>query len=165
VEAELAVSPWRSLQLSAAGTYLDKKINSLDVSLPATLPPSLLNPGGISSFVFYGAPDWSFNLGADYTWPLGDVGDVRLSAKYFQISRVVYGSVNAPGYERTDFRATWQNILKSRLDVSAFVTNAFDKVGVISAGSSTVGLGASSVIYNEPRIWGMQLHYSFGGGQ
>jgi iron complex outermembrane receptor protein len=162
VEADVLIAPFSGLELTAAGTYLDKKIDSVNIVLPPTLPASAVSKAGLASFAFIGSPDSSYNLGVNYTLPLADLGDLRFSAKYFRISKVQYGSVHADSYDKADFRVDWQDLLHSGLDVGAFVTNAFDQAGAIAPASSSEGIGANSALYNEPRIWGVQLRYQFG---
>jgi outer membrane protein OmpA-like peptidoglycan-associated protein len=66
-------------------------------------------------------------------------------------------------YSLLDFRADWNGIAGLPVDLSFFVTNATDtvyKVGVLDLFTS---LGYDDALYNEPRMFGAQLKYHFGG--
>lgn len=165
VEVELVVQLMAGLQLSFAGSYLDKE---LDLSIE--LPPSwqaypFLQPAqkDVESFVFLAAPDWSYTVGVDYTLPLdSDLGEVVLSANYFRISDINYGAnVDAPSYETTDLRVDWFKLMSSDFDAAIYVSNVFDKEAILGPSSSSPGIGIHSAIYNEPRMWGASLRYSF----
>jgi iron complex outermembrane recepter protein len=155
VEGEVVFSPLTGLEISASGAYLDKKIDELVGGLT-------VDEDAVDSFTFLGSPDYSYNFGVSYTWPLAAAGEVRLSGKYFRISEVTFGTVEAPSWERADFRVDWNDVAGTGVDAGVFVTNAFDEEAVIAPASSTEFLGVNSVLYAEPRIYGVQLRYQFG---
>ena len=157
VEAELTVSPTENLQFSVSGAYLDKKLENYNEGLSSTG----LNEQQVKNYVFLASPRFSYNVGIDYTWPMNELGDLVFQYKYFRISEIIYGSILADAYEESDFRLAWKNIGQSGVDVAAFMTNAFDEVGVAAPAGST-NIGINSVIYNEPRLWGVQVQYKFG---
>jgi iron complex outermembrane receptor protein len=164
VEAELIVRPVKSLELSLSGTRIGKKLDSLSIVLPPTLPASAIASSGIAASAFYGAPDYSYAAGARYALPLpGDSGDVSFSVHYFGSSRVTYNSVIAPGARKLDLRIDWSDIMRSHFDVAVFATNVTNAAYPIAGALTAIGLGASSAIYNEPRMVGAQLRYKFGG--
>ena len=155
IETEVAIIPIDELELSASGAYLQRDLDSLTPGLP-------VSEAAVKSFVFLASPRYSYTLGATYTLPLAELGDIRFNGKFFRISDIQYGTVDAPAYNRTDLRADWLNIAHSNLDIGAFITNLFDKAAIVAPSSSSEGLGANSVIYNEPRMYGVQLRYQFG---
>lgn len=163
IEAELQLVPFDALQLSFGGAVLDKKIDDLTVQLPSTLAGVVPTKEGIGALAFMGAPKYSYNAAAQYTLPIpSTAGEVTASVRYFRISEVDYGSVEAPVGDKLDFRIDWNNVMSSDFDVSAFVTNAQDRTYPIASASSNEGLNINSAIYNEPRIYGAQLRYRFG---
>src|SRR5690606_42149200 len=102
-----------------------------------------------------------YNCGISYTQAMAGLGKMVFSDKYYKSSEVRYGSVLASPYEKSDVRISWNNIAETGVDVSAFVNNAFDVVGVVAPAGSTE-IGINSVIYNEPRMWGVTAQYKFG---
>jgi iron complex outermembrane receptor protein len=155
VEVEVSLSPVEHLELSASGAYLDNQIDSVSSAFP-------VSEEAIKSFVFLASPRYSYNVGATYTLPLANLGDVRLGAKYFRISDVQYGTVLSHAYERTDVRADLLNIAGSGVDIGVFMNNVFDKAAVVAPASSGDGIGANSGLYNEPRMYGVEARYKFG---
>src|SRR5262249_7383690 len=58
----------------------------------------------------------------------------------------------------------WTNVWNSPIDASFFVTNLTDtvyRVGGLSVYPTTLGFDAA--VYNPPRMFGVQLRYTFGG--
>jgi len=161
VEADFALKPVEGLELNASGTVIDKKIVSVGVALPSTLPP--FTETELASFAFLGSPKYSLNAGATYTsHVLGERGDLVFSATYFKLSSVQFGSVMAPAYDRVDLHLDWNHVMGSGVDASIFATNVGNKVTVRGPNQDSVGLGLTTVFYNEPRIIGVRLHYAFG---
>jgi len=156
VETDLTVEPVENLQVNFGGAYLDKKIDEFDI--PAGFP---LSEEAITNFAFLASPRYSYNAGVAYTLPMSGLGEMVFSYRYYKISEVRYGSVLASPYEKSDVRVSWNNIADTGVDVSAFVNNAFDVVGVVAPAGSTE-IGINSVIYNEPRMWGVTAQYKFG---
>src|SRR5690606_22846805 len=109
------------------------------------------------------APDWSYSIGLDYTLPLSsDIGEITLSSRYFHMSDIHYGgNIFADDYELVDFRADWLGVMGTRFDAAVFVSNAFDKEAIVAPSSSSAALGVNSAIFNDPRMVGASLRYSF----
>ncbi|MEO0030244.1 MAG: hypothetical protein RIS94_2 [Pseudomonadota bacterium] len=78
------------------------------------------------------------------------------------------GTLNEPGVLLPSFgllNATldWKGIGGSPVDVSLFATNITKKNYIISNTGTFQTIGAQSVMYGEPRMFGIRLKYSFGG--
>lgn len=155
VEAELTVSPLNNLELTAAGAYLDKQIDKYN--LPTGFP---LTEGQVESYAFLAAPRYSYNFSAEYIHPLGALGDLTFTWRYFRISDVQYGSVEANAYDRQDLRLAWSNVAQTELELAAFVHNLEDTAGVAGPTGST-GIGINAVSYIAPRMYGVQARYQF----
>ena len=66
-------------------------------------------------------------------------------------------------YSVYDMRVDWQNVWSSPVDASFFVTNLTDtvyRVGGLAVYPSV--LGFDTAVYNPPRMFGVQLRYTFG---
>lgn len=165
IEVDLIAQLTNSLEVSVGGSYMDK-----DLDTKLTLPPSmqpfadqLATPEDIRAFVFLASPDWSYNASATYTLPLDEsIGEVALTARYFAMSEVHYGgNIYADDYGTIDLRADWFGLMGSSFDAAFYVTNASDEEVIIAPSSSGSNIGINSGIYNEPRMWGASVRYSF----
>lgn len=77
------------------------------------------------------------------------------------------GTINEPGVLLPSFgllNATldWKNVAGSPVDVSLFATNITKKKYIISNTGTFQSIGAQSVMYGEPRMFGIRVRYSFG---
>jgi len=163
IETDLTLVPVRNLELSFGGAWLRKTIDTVNVVLPSTLVGTTPTKEGIASLAFFASPNYSVNGGARYTLPLADtIGKVSASVRYFRISKVDYGSVHAPVGDKLDLRLDWRYVMASNVDLGLFVTNAQNRTYPITSASSNEGLSINSAIYNEPRMYGVQMRYSFG---
>jgi iron complex outermembrane receptor protein len=165
IELDLVVQLTSNLELSLNGAYMDKELDA-QVILPTTVEPFrelVASQKDVESFVFLAAPDWSYNASATYTLPLdSDYGEVAVTARYFEISEVDYGgNLLADGYDITDIRIDWYGVLGTAFDVAAYVTNVTDEEAFIGPSSSGSTFGINSGIFNEPRMWGASVRYSF----
>ncbi|KJS05103.1 MAG: hypothetical protein VR73_13010 [Gammaproteobacteria bacterium BRH_c0] len=162
IEVDLVVQLMAGLELSVAGTSMEKDFKT-SFDLPVGFPPNVAADDEIEAFLFLAAPDWSYSVGLDYTLPLSaDIGEITLSSRYFHMSDIHYGgNIFADAYELVDFRADWFGVMGSRFDAAVFVSNAFDKEAIVAPSSSSAALGVNSAIFNDPRMVGASLRYSF----
>jgi iron complex outermembrane receptor protein len=77
------------------------------------------------------------------------------------------GTINEPGvllpsYGLLNATLDWKNVAGSPVDVSLFATNITKKKYIISNTGTFQSIGAQSVMYGEPRMFGIRLKYSFG---
>lgn len=166
VEIDLTVAITEALEVSFNGSYIDKELTP-EINLPSNwsgLPPGVIGTvEDIEAFVFLSAPDWSYNIGVEYTLPLDvQLGEVILSSNYFKISEIHYGgTIHADEYSTVDIRADWFGVLETDFDVAVYVTNLTDEEAIQGPSSSSASFGFSSAIYNDPRMWGASIRYSF----
>lgn len=164
-EMELVVRPTENLELSVIATYLDKELDKLTLT-PDQLP-SNLNPGAataevIEQTIFLGSPDYSYTIGARYRLPLdSQLGDIELSGRYHTMSEVTHVAIEAPGYELVDVRIDWMQMFGSNFNSAIFVNNVTDEEALIASASSGGGLGFLSGAFTAPRMYGVNLRYSF----
>ena len=71
---------------------------------------------------------------------------------------------NLDGYTRVDLRADWRNIYESHVSAAAYVKNVFDREYVIGTNNQlNAATGTVTDLYGEPRFFGIELRYDFGG--
>lgn len=108
------------------------------------------------------------NIGAQYTVPLaGDNGEVMFSGNWSYSSHYSLSVFKDPigeenGYDQLDLSVEWQNVMGSDVTVAAFVNNVTKELYKIGGVPIMSVLGTTSLIYNEPRTWGLRLSYRFG---
>lgn len=119
---------------------------------------------------------------AKYTLPLADdLGDASLqgtlyaqSRRYFSDAALrnieVYGpgvldAVSQKAFKRINVRADWRNIKGSSWSAAAFVNNLTDMNYKLTTVTQLHSLGTGTVIYAEPRTYGVEVRFQFGGGQ
>ena len=78
-------------------------------------------------------------------------------------STIRYDAIIVPPKAVLDLRLDWNSVARSKVDLSVFVSNVTNKVYVAAPGLGTAGAFAfTSGIYNEPRIFGVQMRLRFG---
>lgn len=177
IEAEATLKPSRELTLTAAYAYTEAKYGAyLDYN---RRDPVTNAPGSFTGRIFPFTPKHKLDLGGTYRVPMGDDrGELSFSANYAYKSSIILGlvpfivvnGVNVPDGESVQKRTQtvdanlgWKSVLGTPIDADLFVTNLFNvtyKIGGASLINS--GLGINQRIYNEPRMYGIQLRYRFG---
>ena len=80
--------------------------------------------------------------------------------------RLPSGSVQCgpkDGYGLLSMNLQWQSVAGSNFDLSAFATNLTNETFIISSQGSSYQGGFNSLIYGEPRMYGLSVRYRFGG--
>jgi iron complex outermembrane receptor protein len=116
------------------------------------------------------APTNKFSIDPRYTLPLDPtIGTISISAAFTYQSSIPVSTVGgdplgrqAP-YGLLNLSVDWNDIAERPIDLSFFMTNATDKLYKVGAFSLYNSLGASGAIYGEPRMFGFQARYRFGG--
>lgn len=177
VEAEVTIAPSRAFNVMVAYAYTEAKYGQfLDYARrdPATNAPTL--QGGR---IFPFTPRHKLNVHANLDLPAPEAwGAMSLSANWAHKSSVILGLVpfitlangtnvfdgesrQAPT-DSVDLNFDWKRVMDSPVDLSLYVTNLFDttyKIGGASLINS--GLGINQRIYNEPRMYGASVRFSF----
>jgi iron complex outermembrane receptor protein len=160
-EFESTILPFKDLELTASWTYIHARYDRFFI-------PTV---GDERDLPYPFTPKNKFGFSARYHVPFvpTEAGDVSLQASYVHTGRIQYSTAdiepygNEPGYGLVDLNVDWDNVFGQPIDASFFMSNVTDtvaKVGNVGIYNST---GYVSVIYNEPRMWGFRLKYSFGG--
>jgi iron complex outermembrane receptor protein len=177
-EFDAQLAPGHGLEITFNYAYTKAKYGAfLDYSRrdPITNAPTLQD-GRIFPFT----PRHKGNLGVRYLLPVPDQwGEVSASVNWAFKSKIILGlvpfitlpgNVNVPDGESVqkatdtvDLSVDWKRIGGRAVDASFFVTNLTDEVYKIG-GASLInsGLAVNQRIYNEPRMFGVRLHYAFG---
>ncbi len=115
-------------------------------------------------------PKLQYAVTGTYHLPLDEsLGDVAVSATYswygHQYVSVQLGEIYPiqPSYDQVDIRVDWTNFLSYPVDLGFFMTNALDTTHVVGAFPIYSQLGFTSLVYNEPRMFGFSVKYRFGG--
>jgi iron complex outermembrane receptor protein len=134
------------------------------------------SPGFPKGNVFGQAPEHSLNLGGNYHHDLPAGGAVVASISYAYQSLITFMDSNIdtttglpllhykqPGYGVADAQIGWQSVMNSPVDVTFWVKNLTDSVYALEKEDQTNLLGFTGTVYNDPRTFGVALHYHFGG--
>ncbi|WP_062068142.1 TonB-dependent receptor [Sphingobium baderi] len=160
VEATLTVIPTHNLTLNFGGSYIDQKTRKTTYG---TLAPTIVAGGEDPAKIpFRFAPSFTGNAGVRYEVPLGEEGTLVANADYYHSAKVLYGIYKAPAYDNVNLRLDWNGVAGSRVDVSAFVRNLFNSTWVQTGGTIAAAPGILTLVYNDPRMYGISLRMRFG---
>lgn len=167
VELEADLSFGDRFNLSAFYTYMASSYNKC--------PGGILDPSkcfvdsgvDVTDSLLLNTPKHTFGATATYTQPLG-FANLRAMVTYYTRSKQAYAADNilnfeaiAPGYQVVNARLDLTEIGDTGLSIGAFVDNLFDK-DYVASGLGLGGLiGTNTEIYGEPRMYGINLRYSF----
>ena len=115
-------------------------------------------------------PELKYAVWGSYFMPLSGGSKLEFFTVYNWIDEVYYSPFEddrekADAYDRLDLRATWTS-KEGNWVVSGFVNNVFDEIGVLqvlrNGEDEFFRLSAGTTV---PRIWGLELTYSFSGNR
>jgi Outer membrane receptor proteins, mostly Fe transport len=180
VEVEAMVRPFPGLEIGGNFSYTDAKYTNYQyISASGTLAcNSVVAPGGLADsscldFQYVSPYIWNFHVAADQ--PLGDAGDLSLFVNYSHTSRQYTEAIQLPSQQPGAYlepfgllnvSLDWKNVYGSGFDIGLFGTNLVNKTYRISH-SDVYQPGAllyQASLYGEPRMYGLRLKYTFGGG-
>jgi iron complex outermembrane receptor protein len=176
VEVDAVLVPVKGLEFRGSYAYTDAGFNSyLDYVNrdPATQQPS--RKGG-RPFPF--SPKHKFDVSGRYWLPLDEsLGEVSVGLSWSHKSKVLLalvpfyastGALDPAAFQKStntlDLSVSWTDALKTGLDATFFVTNLTDTTYVVGGAALINSLGTDQAVYNEPRIIGIRLRKTFGGG-
>lgn len=180
-ELEFTLKPSERLEVSGFLAYLHAKYD--EYMSRANLGGGLSAPVDFSDVPYGGNTPpsrWQGGLSASYKMPLENaMGTLRFGGDLTWRGRSMTNNdatiANHPGGARGSFtpqitdpgrallnlRVDWNRFLGNPVDVGLYVTNATDRV-YIEGGSNV--LGATTVHYAAPRMFGIEVSYKFGAG-
>ena len=157
-EFQGSVLPMRNWKLAASYSYNHAKYTEIN---PAAAPSLVGIP-------FAYLPASKASISTSYTLPLdAKTGKVDIAAAYSYQSRFFDAPAVQPldyisGYGLLNVRLEWNEIMRSSLDGSFFMSNVANKVYRVGQYSGYVADGYITSFYGEPRMFGAQLRYRFG---
>jgi iron complex outermembrane recepter protein len=163
-EAEALVALPYGFQLSGFWSYTDAQyLNFIDTF---TTPPS--NLAGQS---FAGTPMNKASVTVTYEFPVHwDHGGLSAQAIVYNQSKMalVDGQIGEPfafasGYTTLNFNVNATGLFGRPIDLSFFLKNATNTTYIIGQGLIIPSIPTATAIYGEPRTYGVELRYSFGG--
>lgn len=112
------------------------------------------------------APSFSGNLGIDYLLPLGDMGELRTHLNYAYTGDQTHDGASTDkiyeedGYGLLSARISWLSS-DENWEVAAWGTNLTNEDTIESFGGVTDDFGFVSVRRGEPRMYGIELSYTY----
>lgn len=163
-EFDFSVTPVRGFSVTGFGAYTDAKYD--EYAAPAAFVP-LLGTNPVNNKFSY-TPKWTLGAGARYAHELGDFAELVINANWFHSSKVWY--VERPldtngiqkAYDTVNLKFDLNDIEGRGIDLGLFVRNLFDVTYAAAGGVVTPSITATSLVYNEPRVIGVQLRMAFG---
>jgi iron complex outermembrane receptor protein len=128
-------------------------------------------PGFAESNVFGQAPQHTLNFRGTYHHDLPFGGAAVSTISYTYQSRVSFqdNNIGEPdafqgGYGIADARIGWDSVMNSPVNVGFFVKNLTNKVYDIDLQDLSNLLSFTGAVHNDPRTYGIEVHYRFGSG-
>jgi iron complex outermembrane receptor protein len=188
-EVESSISPFKGLTLHLGYAYLNSKLQEMNPPpLPDESVPGFSGVDGydiVSSAPTIGnplpyTPKHKLTVGADYRLPFDEgLGKITLGTTYVYTSRIFYAdSVSAPpteslinggagddprfapSYDLVNFNVNWENIARSGIDATFFVTNAFNKKYYLDRALNQTS-GYVVRYFGTPQMYGVKVRYNF----
>ncbi|WP_040715152.1 TonB-dependent receptor [Caenibius tardaugens] len=160
IEADLTLKPIENLTLGASYSYTDAKYTKVVDAQTGAI---------ITGHPFAFLAKHRLNLSANLVVPLSDTaGELSFGANWAYSSKYSLSVTKDPlgvenGYNQLDLRADWNNIAgQDGLSLGVFVNNVTKEVYKIGGVPIYTTLGSTSLLFSEPRTWGLQLRYRFG---
>lgn len=161
MEMEATIRPFKRLELGGNLSYTDGRFTESKVKISA---PECVGVSASSHCTPFGAVKWIYSLNASLDMPVPEAlaRKLKLFASYSHISkRESFAGTVAP-YGLVNLSASLRNVAQSNFDLELFVKNATNKLYMVDRSGLYDGVGLESVIYGEPRMYGLRLRYSFG---
>jgi iron complex outermembrane receptor protein len=160
-EAETTIKPLPGFTIDGSMSYTKFKYTYLDPS--AGGPTNLAGPqyDDVAPYT----PKWKWSIGVEYAIDLGNKGTLtpRFDASYQSVAfsgsnNTIYERI--PAYTIANARLTWND--KGRdLQVSAEVTNLFNKYYFQTVFDNTASAGYATAQPGRPREWALTVRKSF----
>ena len=169
-EVDGSIRPFRALEIGGNLSYTDGHYVARVQPIPINDCRGLV-PAGQPSFQDcpYGTAKWIYSIHGSLDLPVPENwGTLNLYANWSYIGKQFINVAEPLGifdpYGLLNLSARWGKIGGSNIDAEAFVTNATNKLYRNSYSAVFFGVGTLSEVFGEPRMYGLRLRYSFGGG-
>ncbi len=161
IELEVMMLPIERLRVDAVVSWLDATYEKYDTA-DSVFP--LLGVQDLSGNQLNRSPEWSFNVGAEYSWSLGDAGELTARVDFAWKDDQYYRAYNLDrdrqeAYHRTDARLSWSN-KNQAWSMDFWVKNIEDEEVVTNIVVSAASLGSTpSGNISPPRTFGLTVGY------
>ncbi|KFG88360.1 TonB-dependent receptor [Sphingobium herbicidovorans NBRC 16415] len=181
IEIETSVRPFPGVEVGGNFSYTDAKYKKFDYVTPtgALACNGFVPAGGTADascldFQYVAPYIWSFHVSAEQ--PLAnDMGTLALYANYSHTSKQNTEAVQLPSQQPgavleafglLSVSLDWRKVGGSGFDLGLFATNLVNKTYRISNADvyQAGGLLYWATLYGEPRMYGLRVKYTFGGG-
>ncbi|NLR73323.1 TonB-dependent receptor [Novosphingobium sp. ERN07] len=187
VEVEAMIQPTDNIELGGNYSHLNAKYKSFkfnsssgvwDCTAQSITSPKVFAGADMSCRPLQYLSPNIVSVYGRFSLPMSeDVGKLSLFLSYnwtdkqptapFSTETFPDGTINEPGvllpsYGLLNATIDWKGVMGSPVDLSLFATNITKKNYIISNTGIFQTIGAQSVIYGEPRMFGLRLRYSFG---
>ena len=165
-EADLAVRPFEGLEITAAYSHLNTKINSVQpLQLDPGLPYNQVVGVPVGQPLPYAVPN-AFTGSVFYTLPLPEsIGRIRFGGTLIYTDEYITGYTTfsrVPSKTYGNVNASWDGVMGMPIDLAVFVTNVTNKKMILTPNDQSTR-GFNSYLLAPPRMWGVRLKYRFGG--
>ncbi|MEQ8263341.1 TonB-dependent receptor [Pseudohaliea sp.] len=157
LEFSAQYAPVDALELSLSFSVLDAEYTEFLSPLQAA--PFGLSPD-LSGNDMIQAPDFSGNLSAQYTLPLGDGWDMRLRADVNHVGERAFDTTNlliADAYTTLDLYA---GVRSDRLELGVFANNATDEDFLVGGILASVGFPPLLTV-GDPSVFGLRVTVNY----
>ena len=161
-ELEVLAVPTDNLVLQGGLGYLDAEYTELDAS--ENFSTDIISLTKDSELV--NAPEWSYNVSGEYTFPFSNGSAVIARVDYAWVDDHFKGALNFPelkqeSYGLWDAYLTWVGPHEV-VEASVFVQNLTDETYIQSGFANALTQGKSPVSIARQRQWGASLRYRCG---
>lgn len=159
LEIELLALVTEELEIDGSFSYLSAEYEDFLTEVPVDPLAGLQD---LSGNTLPRAPEFTLNLGAQYTWTLNNAGSVRARANVSWVDEQYYRAFNLErdkedSYTRTDLNLAWTSSDESWV-VDAFVKNLEDENVVNNLIVAAATLGSMPLAsFSPPRTYGMSV--------
>jgi iron complex outermembrane recepter protein len=114
---------------------------------------------------FTETPKRSFNIAAQYEFPMFGIGSMSFRTDYSNKSKVYHNTINTEEVAQNavgllNMRLTFEET-EGKWVVALFGTNLTDKKYIMAGTGVMESLGFAEAIYSRPREWGLSFKYHF----
>ncbi|MGD9599104.1 MAG: TonB-dependent receptor [Steroidobacteraceae bacterium] len=163
LELEVTAVPVKGLELNGALGLLDSEYTKWTAALSTCAARGITTPDQYLKLPLKQAPDWSYRLGANYSYDMGQRGVVSLGGDYSAKDDHYNNLCASPGirvqdYEFLNAQLRWENA-SGNLHVTLAGTNLTDSE-VFNGGfdfGRSLGFGAGYLY--PPRMWSLSVRY------
>jgi iron complex outermembrane receptor protein len=159
VEFEGSLVPTKGLELTMTYAYGEAAFTSFYSATAAAAN---------TTYNWSNLPKHKITIGADYHLPVdATLGDISLGFNFlwqdhFFNSTSLDPLQTTPDVGLLNVQAQWNDVLGQPVDLSFFMTNATDRTYGLGGFEVYRSVGTSSLVYNEPRMFGFRMRYRFG---